>query len=43
MEADGSREIAFYVDDNKEGAAKYYDQNGNEEVRFYKNNKLVKQ
>ena len=41
--ADGSREIAYYVDDyTKEGAAKYYDKNGNEEGRFYKNGKLVK-
>ena len=39
--ADGSREIAYYVDGKKEGAAKYYDENGNEEDRFYKNNKLV--
>ena len=39
--ADGSREIAYYVDNNKKGAAKYYDQNGNEEDRFYKNGKLV--
>ena len=40
--ADGSREIAYYVDTwKKEGAAKYYDQNGNEQDRFYKNNKLV--
>ena len=39
---DGSREIAYYVDDyNKEGAAKYYDKNGNEEDRFYKNGELV--
>ena len=42
-EADGSREIAYYVDDKKEGAAKYYDKNGNEQDRFYKNGKLVKQ
>ena len=40
---DGSREIAYWVDGNKEGAAKYYDENGNEEDRFYKNNKLVEQ
>ena len=40
--ADGSREIAYYVDGDKEGAAKYYDKNGNEEDRFYKNDKLVK-
>ena len=40
--ADGSREIAYYVDTwTKEGAAKYYDENGNEEDRFYKNGKLV--
>ena len=39
--ADGSREIAYYVDWNKEGAAKYYDENGNEEDRFYKNDELV--
>ena len=39
---DGSREIAYYVGwRKKEGAAKYYDKNGNEEDRFYKNNKLV--
>ena len=40
---DGSREIAYWVDWKKEGAAKYYDQNGNEEDRFYKNDKLVEQ
>ena len=40
--ADGSREIAYYVDGDKEGAAKYYDKNGNQEDRFYKNDKLVK-
>ena len=39
---DGSREIAYWVDGNKKGAAKYYDKNGNEQDRFYKNNKLVK-
>ena len=35
--ADGSREIAYYANGryNKEGAAKYYDKNGNEEDRFY--------
>ena len=38
---DGSREIAYYVDGNKEGAAKYYDKNGKEKDRFYKNDKLV--
>ena len=38
---DGSREIAYYVDGKKEGAAKYYDKNGNEEDRFYKNGELV--
>ena len=33
---DGSREIAYYVGwRKKEGAAKYYDKNGNEEDRFY--------
>ena len=41
--ADGSREIAYYVDGKAEGAAKYYDQNGNEEDRFYKNGELVEQ
>ena len=39
---DGSREIAYRLDENKEGAAKYYDENGNEEDRFYKKGKLVK-
>ena len=39
---DWSREIAYWVDHNKEGAAKYYDKNGNEEDRFYKNDCLVK-
>ena len=39
---DGSREIAYWVDDKKEGAAKYYDKNGNEEDIFYKNDELVK-
>ena len=34
---DGSREIAYYVDNNIEGAAKYYDKNGNEQDIFYKN------
>ena len=43
MEEDGSREIAYYVDNKKEGEAKYYDKNGKEQDRFYKNNKLVKQ
>ena len=38
---DGSREIAYWVDGKKEGAAKYYDKNGNEEDRFYKNGYLV--
>ena len=42
--ADGSREIAYYDDVNgKEGAAKYYDQNGNEQDRFYEYGELVKQ
>ena len=41
--ADGSREIAYWVDDKKEGAAKYYDENGNEEDWFYKNDELVEQ
>ena len=40
---DGSREIAYYVDGKAEGAAKYYDENGNEQNRFYKNSKLVEQ
>ena len=40
---DGSREIAYRVDGKREGAAKYYDKNGNEEDRFYKNGKLVEQ
>ena len=40
---DGSREIAYWVDDKKEGAAKYYDENGNEQDRFYKNGELFKQ
>ena len=39
--ADGSREIAYYVYGFKQGAAKYYDENGKEEDRFYKNNRLV--
>ena len=39
---DGSREIAYYVDGYKEGAAKYYDENGQEEDRFYIDGKLVK-
>ena len=43
VEADGSREIAYYVaGKGKEGAAKYYDKNGNEQDRFYKNGMLVK-
>ena len=41
--ADGSREIANWVAGYKEGAAKYYDKNGNEQDRFYKDNKLVEQ
>ena len=41
--ADGSREIAYYVKDKREGAAKYYDKNGKEENRFYKDGYLVKQ
>ena len=41
--ADGSREIAYRVDGKREGAAKYYDENGNEEDRFYKNSELVEQ
>ena len=40
---DGSREIAYYVEGWKEGAAKYYDENGNEQNRFYKDGKLVEQ
>ena len=40
---DGSREIAYCVDGNKKGAAKYYDKNGKEEDRFYKNHKLLEQ
>ena len=41
---DGSREIAYRVNHlTKEGAAKYYDQNGNEHDRFYKKGKLVEQ
>ena len=39
--ADGSREIAYRVDGDREGAAKYYDENGNEQDRFYKNDRLV--
>ena len=39
---DGSRQIKYYVKDKKEGAAKYYDKNENEEDRFYKNGRLVK-
>ena len=40
----GSREIAYWVDGKKEGAAKYYDWYGNEQDRFYKNgNWVVKQ
>ena len=39
--ADGNREIAYYVDGNKEGAAKFYDKNGNEQDRFYKYGELV--
>ena len=42
VKADGSREIAYWVDGKKEGAAKYYDENGNEQDRFYKNGELVK-
>ena len=38
---DGSREIAYFVDGKKKGAAKYYDKNGNEQDRFYRNNELV--
>ena len=41
--ADGTRQIACYVDGKAEGAAKYYDKDGKEEDRFYKNGKLVKQ
>ena len=41
--ADGSREIAYWVDGYREGAAKYYDENGNEEDRFYKDGYLVEQ
>ena len=42
MKAKGSREIAYWVKTfTKEGAAKYYDKNGNEEDRFYKNGRLV--
>ena len=39
--ADGSREIAYFVDGEAEGAAKFYDKNGNEEDRFYKDGELV--
>ena len=39
--ADGSREIAYWVAQRREGAAKYYDKNGKEEDRFYENDKLV--
>ena len=42
VDGDGSREIAYFVDGYKEGAAKYYDKNGNEQDRFYKKDKLVK-
>ena len=39
---DGRRVIAYWVDDyEKEGSAKYYDENGNEYGIFCKNNKLV--
>ena len=38
---DGSREIAYWVDGKEEGAAKYYDKNGNEQDRFYKNGERV--
>ena len=41
--ANGSREIAYFVNGKKEGAAKYYDKNGNEQDRFYKDDKLVEQ
>ena len=39
---DGSRLIAYYVDNHKEGEAKYYYKNGKKEERFYKKDKLVK-
>ena len=39
--ADGSREIAYWVaGKGRQGAAKYYDRNGNEEDRFYKDDEL---
>ena len=42
--ADGSREIAYRVaGKGKEGAAKHYDKNGNEEDRFYEDDNLVEQ
>ena len=41
--ADRSREIAYYIDDKKEGAARYYDKNGKKEDRFYKDDELVEQ
>ena len=41
--ADGSRQIAYWVDGKREGAAKYYDENGNEEDRFYEDDELVEQ
>ena len=33
--------IAYYANEWKDGAAKYYDNNGNEQDRFYKNDELV--
>ena len=43
MFKDGGREIAYFVDGMAEGAAKFYDENGKEEDRFYKDGELVKQ
>ena len=33
--------VTYYVDDKREGAAKYYDEDGNEEDKFYKDGELV--
>ena len=39
--ANGRKEIAYWADGKKEGAAKYIDENGVEEDIFYKDDEIV--
>ena len=40
---DGDREVAFFVDNKREGKAKYYSKDGTEQDRLYKDDEIVKE